>query len=102
MASYTDAHNFRREILKQVRNAKACLTVPDGQIQDNLIEWYYDSSWQLCSDSQASYKMKLTLNETANSRQGTLTFYHATNDIQIYTIDLVFPIIENSDKEASS
>ena len=40
--------------------------------------------------------------ETANSRQGTLTFYHATNDIQIYTIDLVFPIIENSDKEASS
>ena len=72
---------------------------PDGQIQDNLIEWYYDSSWQLCSDSQASYKMELTLNETANSRQGTLTFYHATNDIQIYTIDLVFPIIENSDKE---
>lgn len=75
---------------------------PDGQIQDNLIEWYYDSSWQLCSDSQASYKMELTLHETANSRQGTLTFYHATNDIQIYTIDLVFPIIENSDKEASS
>lgn len=75
---------------------------PDGQIQDNLIEWYYDSSWQLCSDSQASYKMELTLHETANPRQGTLTFYHATNDIQIYTIDLVFPIIENSDKEASS
>ena len=74
----------------------------DGQIQDNLIEWYYDSSWQLCSDSQASYKMELTLHETENSRQGTLTFYHATNDIQIYTIDLVFPIIENSDKEASS
>ena len=70
--------------------------------QDNLIEWYYDSSWQLCSDSQASYKMELTLHETANPRQGTLTFYHATNDIQIYTIDLVFPIIENSDKEASS
>ena len=46
--------------------------------------------------------MKLTLNETANSRQGTLTFYHATNDIQIYTIDLIFPIIENSDREASS
>ena len=75
---------------------------PDGQIQDNLIEWYYDSSWQLCSDSQAFYKMELTLHETANPRQGTLTFYHATNDIQIYTIDLVFPIIENSDKEASS
>ena len=32
---------------------------PDGQIQDNLIEWYYDSSWQLCSDSQASYKWNL-------------------------------------------
>ena len=46
--------------------------------------------------------MELTLNETATSRQGTLTFYHVTNDIQIYTIDLVFPIIENSDKEASS
>lgn len=75
---------------------------PDGQIQDNLIEWYYDSSWQLCSDSHASYKMELTLHETTNPRQGTLTFYHATNDIQIYTIDLVFPIIENSDKEASS
>lgn len=32
---------------------------PDGQIQDNLIEWYYDSSWQLCSDSQAFYKWNL-------------------------------------------
>ena len=47
---------------------------PDGQIQDNHSEL----------------------------QTGTLTFYHATNDIQIYTIDLVFPIIENSDKEASS
>ena len=45
---------------------------PDGQIQDNLIEWYYDSSWQLCSDSQASYKMELTLHETANPRQEPL------------------------------
>ena len=103
MASYTNAHNVGEILEDSDGTAKSFVSLfPDGQIQDNLIEWYYDSSWQLCSDSQASYKMKLTLHETANSRQGTLTFYHATNDIQIYTIDLVFPIIENSDKEASS
>ena len=36
---------------------------PDGQIQDNLIEWYYDSSWQLCSDSQASYLSLIHISE---------------------------------------
>ena len=75
---------------------------PVGLILVFLFFWFYDSCWELEADSQASYKMELTLHETANPRQGTLTFYHATNDIQIYTIDLVFPIIENSDKEASS
>lgn len=76
--------------------------LPDGQIQDNLLEWYYDSSWKLCSDSQASYKMELALNETETSRHGTLTFYRCANDVQIYAIDLVSPVIEVSDKEAGS
>lgn len=76
--------------------------LPDGQIQDNLIEWYYDSSWRICSASQASYNLKLTLSETESSRQGVLTFYRCANNAQIYSIDLAFPIIKNSDKEAGS
>ena len=75
--------------------------LPEGNIQSNTIEWYYDKSWESCSASQASYEMELTLNEETLSRQGTLTFYRCPDHVQIYTIDLVFPVVNTSEEAIS-
>ncbi len=75
--------------------------LPEGNIQDNVIEWYYDKSWKSCSASQASYEMELTLSVTTPSRQGTLTFYRYPNHVQIYTIDLAFPAVSTSEEAIS-
>lgn len=75
--------------------------LPEGNIQSNTIEWYYDKSWESCSASQASYEMELTLNEETFSRQGTLTFYRCPDHVQIYTIDLTFPVVNTSEEAIS-
>ncbi len=75
--------------------------LPEGNVQDNVIEWYYDKSWKSCSASQSSYEMELSLSETTLSRQGTLTFYRYPNHVQIYTIDLVFPAVSTSEEAIS-
>lgn len=75
--------------------------LPEGNIQSNTIEWYYDKSWESCSASQASYEMELTLNEDTFSRQGTLTFYRFPDHVQIYTIDLAFPVVNTSEEAIS-
>lgn len=77
------------------------LLLPDGNIQDNAIEWYYDNLWNSCSSSQASYEMELTLSEASLSRHGTLTFYRCPDHVQIYTIDLAFPDVSTSEEAIS-
>ncbi len=75
--------------------------LPEGNIQSNIIEWYYDKTWNLCSASQASYEMELALNEETLSRQGTLTFYRYPDHTQIYTINLAFPVVNTSEEAIS-
>ena len=75
--------------------------LPDGNVQDNVIKWYYDKSWKSCSESQASYEMEFSLSETTLSRQGTLTFYRYPDHVQIYTIDLAFPVVNTSEEAIS-
>ena len=77
------------------------LLLPDGNIQGNAIEWYYDNLWNSCSSSQASYEMELTLSEASLSRHGTLTFYRCPDHVQIYTIDLAFPDVSTSEEAIS-
>lgn len=84
-------------------NAQNFLTLmPDGNVQSNVLTWYYDSSWEAISASQADYEMELKLTQADFVKQGTLSFYHCADHSQIYTIDLCFPVTTTSDKEAIS
>lgn len=84
-------------------NVQNFLTLlPDGNIQDNVLTWYYDSSWVSASTSQADYEMDFKLIQADFVKQGTLSFYRCSDHTQIYTIDLCFPCTAASDKEAIS
>lgn len=69
---------------------------PDGIKKGNVIHCYYDKNWNSCSSTQAVYEM--VLKSTDSSGQSTLSFYTCSDSALLYTIDLRFPVIRNSEE----
>ena len=74
--------------------------LPGGiQKEDNLI-WYYDDTWQNCSEKNASYEMIFSPDTSSSEKSGELSFLQVSDKHMIYRIPLSFPA-EYSEKEGS-
>lgn len=72
-----------------------------GNISDtSSVVWYYDSSWNICTEQEASYRMLLKLSPSRYEKAGTLSFYRmdAANTL-LHSTELRFPSTQSALKE---
>lgn len=64
--------------------------LPDGTEENNVLKYYYDSSWQACAPAEACYQMHLTLSVGSGEKAGNLSFYDAAEN-ELYQLSVRFP-----------
>lgn len=75
--------------------------IPDGIQENSTINWYYDSTWQICTQDSAAYVMTFTPDASSLEKSGTLTFRRTSDNTELYQISLSFPA-DDSGKEDST
>lgn len=75
-----------------------------GGISDaSSVNWYYDNSWKICNQTDASYQMQLELSPSRYEKAGTLSFFRmdAAHTL-LHSTELRFPFGQSAFKEEYS